>query len=183
MSRDRGKAWVTQMVRKRKQGEESAFSELTPAQQRAWLAFIRLRLRLTYEMNRQLQAEANLSLADYDVLNALRYEPEGRTQITALAIRIGWERSRLSHHLRRLEGRELVELRTAPTDRRATEITLTDQGWAEITQASTGHVELIQRLFFDGLPNELIEPMTVALESIYDNVIERGTLPRPAHES
>ena len=106
------------MPRKRKQGEESAFSKLTPAQQRAWLAFIRLRLRLTYEMNRQLQAEANLSLADYDVLNALRYEPEGRTQITALAIRIGWERSRLSHHLRRLEGRELVELRTAATDRR-----------------------------------------------------------------
>jgi len=171
------------MVRKRKQGEESAFSELTPAQQRAWLAFILLRLLLTYEMNRQLQAESNLSLSDYDVLNALRYEPKGRTQITALAIRIGWERSRLSHHLRRLEGRELVELRAAPSDRRATEITLTDQGWAEITHASTGHVELIQRLFFDGLPDELLEPMTVALESIYDNVIERGTLPRPAHES
>ena len=80
------------MARKRKQGKESAFSKLTPAQQRAWLAFIRLRLRLTYEMNRQLQDETNLSLADYDVLNALRYEPEGRTQITALAIRIGWER-------------------------------------------------------------------------------------------
>src|SRR4029077_14577927 len=80
----------TQMARKRKQREESAFSKLTPAQQRAWLAFIRLRLRLSYEMNRQLQAESNLSLADYDVLNALRYEPEGWTQITALAIRIGW---------------------------------------------------------------------------------------------
>ena len=138
---------------------------------------------MTYEMNRQLQAESNLSLADYDVLNALRYEPEGRAQITTLAIRIGWERSRLSHHLRRLEGRELIELRTAPTDRRATEVLLTDLGWAEITQASKGHVELIQRLFFDGLPDELVEPMTVALESIYDNVIARGTLPRPAHES
>ena len=93
------------MARKPKQGQESAFSKLTPAEQRAWLAFIRLRLRLTYEMNRQLQAESNLSLADYDVLNALRYEPKGRTQITALAIRIGWERSRLSHHLRRLRSR------------------------------------------------------------------------------
>jgi DNA-binding MarR family transcriptional regulator len=171
------------MARKRKQGQESAFSKLTPAAQRAWLAFIRLRLRLTYEMNRQLQADADLSLSDDDVLNALRYEPEGRKQITALASRIGWERSRLSHHLRRLERRELVELRPARIDRRATEITLTDQGWAEITQASTGHVELIQRLFFDGLPNELLERMTVALESIYGNVIERGTLPRPAHES
>src|SRR4029079_8032015 len=111
------------MARKPKQGEESAFSKLTPAQQRAWLAFIRLRLRVTYEMKRPLHAEGHLSLADYDVLNALRYEPEGRTQITALAIRIGWERSRLSHHLRRLEGRELVELRTAPTDRRGPALT------------------------------------------------------------
>src|SRR5712675_223159 len=102
------------MARRRKQREESAFDRLTPAQQRAWLAFIRIRLRLTYEMNRQLQIDTNLSLSDYDVLNALRYEPEGRTQITALAIRIGWERSRLSHHLRRLQTRELVELRTAP---------------------------------------------------------------------
>src|SRR5258708_14114757 len=148
------------MARKRKQGEESAFTKLTPGQQRAWLAFIRLRLRLTYEMNRQLQAEANLSLADFDVLNALRYEPEGRTQITALAIRIGWERSRLSHHLRRLEGRELVELRTAPTDRRATEITLTDEGWVEITQAPTAPVEPIQRLFFDSPPNYHTLPIT-----------------------
>lgn len=171
------------MAGKRKQREKSGFSKLTPAQQRAWLAFIRLRLRLDYEMNHQLQTDSNLSLADYDVLNALRYEPEGRTQITALAIRIGWERSRLSHHLRRLEGRKLVKLRPAPTDRRATQIALSDKGWAEITQASTGHVELIQRLFFDGLPGDLVEPITVALESIYDNVIERGTLPRPAHES
>src|SRR5258707_7344223 len=143
------------MARKRKRGDESEFRKMKPAQQRAWLAFMRLRLRLTYEMSRQLQAEANLSLADYDVLNALRYEPEGRTQITALAVRIGWERSRLSHHLRRLEGRELVELRTAQADRRATEGNLTDQSWAEITQASTRHVALIQRLVFDCLPDEL----------------------------
>src|SRR6185369_12181670 len=86
MCPDRVKPRSTQMPRRRKQREESAFGTLTPAQQRAWLAFIRLRLRLTYEMNRQLQAETNLSLSDYDVLNALRYEPEGRTQVTALAI-------------------------------------------------------------------------------------------------
>src|SRR5260370_41707508 len=151
------------MARKRRQGEESAFSKLTPAQQRAWLAFIRLRLRLTYEMNRQLQDETNLSLSDYDVLNALRYEPEGRTQITALAIRIGWERSRLSHHLPRLEGRELIELRTAPTDRRAPEAKLTALGWCEVTPGSAGHVELIQRLFFGGLPDEVVVALDLAL--------------------
>ena len=144
---------------------------------------MRVQLRLTYEMNRQLQADSNLSLPDYDVLNALRYAPGGRTVISELAAQISWERSRLSHHVRRLENRELVESRPAPADRRATEITLTDQGWDEITRASSGHIDLVRRLFFDGLPDDLLEPLTIGLESVYDNIIARGTLPAPADGS
>ena len=144
---------------------------------------MRVQLRLTYEMNRQLQADSNLSLPDYDVLNALRYAPGGRRVISELAARIGWERSRLSHHVRRLENRGLVDSRPAPADRRATEITLTDQGWDEITRASSGHIDLVRRLFFDGLPDELLEPFTIGLERVYDNIIDRGTLPAPAEGS
>ena len=144
---------------------------------------MRVQLRLTYEMNRELQADSNLSLSDYDVLNALRYAPGGRMRITALAAQIGWERSRASHHVRRLQQRGLVESRQAPADRRATEITITDQGWDEITHASSGHIDLIRHLFFDGLPDELLEPLTVGLECVYDNILERGTLPAPADES
>jgi DNA-binding MarR family transcriptional regulator len=144
---------------------------------------MRVQLRLTYEMNRELQADGNLSLSDYDVLNALRYAPGGRMRITMLAARIGWERSRLSHHVRRLEKRGLVECRLAPADRRATEITLSDQGWDAITRASSGHIDLVRRLFFDGLPDELLEPLTVGLESVYDNILEHGTLPAPTDDS
>jgi DNA-binding MarR family transcriptional regulator len=143
---------------------------------------MRVQLRLTYEMNRELQADSKLSLPDYDVLNALRYARGGRMRITALAAQIGWERSRLSHHVRRLQNRGLVESRQAPADRRATEITITDQGWDEITHASSGHIDLVRRLFFDGLPDELIEPMTVGLERVYDNILDRGTLPAPVDE-
>jgi len=167
------------MSRKDTARPESAFTTLTPAQQRAWLAYMRVQLRLTYEMNRELQADSNLSLPDYDVLNALRYAPDGRLRITALAAGIGWERSRLSHHVRRLERRALVACRLAPTDRRATEVTLSDQGWDEITRASGGHIDLVRRLFFDGVPAELLDPLTVALENVYDNILERGTLPAP----
>jgi DNA-binding MarR family transcriptional regulator len=147
------------------------------------MAYMRLLQRLTFEMNRQLQADSNLSLPDYDVLNALRYAAGGRMRITALAAQIGWERSRLSHHVRRLQNRALVECRPAPADRRATEITLTDRGWDEITRASLGHIEHVRRLFFEGLPDELLEPLAIGLESVYDNIIERGTLPAPADES
>jgi DNA-binding MarR family transcriptional regulator len=162
---------------------DSAFRTLTREQQRAWLAYMRVQLRLTYEMNRELQADSNLSLPDYDVLNALRYAPGGRMQITALAAQIGWERSRVSHHVRRLQQRGLVESRQAPADRRATEITITDEGWDEVTHASTGHIDLVRRLFFDGLPDELLEPLTVGLERVYDNILDRGTLPAPADGS
>jgi DNA-binding MarR family transcriptional regulator len=173
---------IHDVSRKDRSRSDSAFRTLTPEQQRAWLAYMRVQLRLTYEMNRELQADSKLSLPDYDVLNALRYAPGGRMRITALAARIGWERSRLSHHVRRLENRRLVECRPAPADRRATEMTLTDQGWDEITSASSGHIELVRRLFFEGLPDELLEPLTVGLESVYANIIEHGTLPAPGDE-
>jgi DNA-binding MarR family transcriptional regulator len=143
---------------------------------------MRVQLRLTYEMNRELKADSNLSLSDYDVLNALRYAPGGRMRITLLAATIGWERSRLSHHVRRLEKRGLVESRIAPADRRATEVALTNRGWDDITRASGGHIDLVRRLFFAGLPDELLEPLTIGLESVYDNIIDHGTLPAPTDE-
>jgi DNA-binding MarR family transcriptional regulator len=103
-------------------------------------------------------------------------------RITLLAATIGWERSRLSHHVRRLEKRGLVESRIAPADRRATEVALTNRGWDDITRASGGHIDLVRRLFFAGLPDELLEPLTIGLESVYDNIIDHGTLPAPTDE-
>ena len=69
------------MSHKPKRQPGSAFETLTPGQQRAWLAYMRVQLRLTYEMNRQLQADSNLSLPDYDVLNALQAPNELRSPV------------------------------------------------------------------------------------------------------
>ena len=66
-------------------------------QQRAWLAYIRVQLRLAYEMNRQLLADSGMSLPDYDLLTGLSVADGGRMPITVLAAQIGWERSRVSH--------------------------------------------------------------------------------------
>jgi DNA-binding MarR family transcriptional regulator len=153
---------------------------LTRQQQRAWLAYMRVQLRLRYEMNRQLQNDSGLSLADYDVLNALRYSPDGAMQITALAARIGWERSRLSHHARRMSARGLVTCAVLASDRRATEVRLTDQGRQAITDASEGHIQLVRRLFFGGLPADHLAAVTEAFEAVYENLIENGSLPAPA---
>ena len=153
---------------------------LTRQQQRAWLAYMRVQLRLSYEMNRQLQNDSDLSLADYDVLNALRYSPDGAMQISALAARISWERSRLSHQARRMSARGLVTCDVLASDRRATEVRLTDQGWQAIIDASEGHIQLVRRLFFGGLAPDHLVAVTEALEAVYENLIENGSLPAPA---
>jgi DNA-binding MarR family transcriptional regulator len=141
-----------------------------------------LQQRLGYEMNRQLQADSELSLADYDVLNALSAAPDERMQVSALAARIGWERSRLSHHAKRMQSRGMVQCDLAASDRRATEIRLTPGGRRAIAEAAPGHVDLVRHLFFEGLPKERLAPLSEALEAIYDHVVQYGTLPAPASE-
>src|ERR1700740_1454693 len=94
-------------------------------QQRAWLAYIRVQLRLAYEMNRPLLADSGMSPQECDVLTGLSVADEGRMQITVLAAQIGWERSRVSHHVRRMAARGLVTCDLSAADRRGHEGALT----------------------------------------------------------
>jgi DNA-binding MarR family transcriptional regulator len=148
-------------------------------QQRAWLAYIRVQMRLAYEMNRQLLADNGMSLQDYDVLTALSVADGGRMPITVLAAQIGWERSRVSHHVRRMSARGLVTCGLSAADKRVTEVTMTDRGRQALEDAAPGHVDLVRRLFFGGLPESLVGPLSEALESVYTNIIEKGSLPPP----
>ncbi|WP_231963384.1 MarR family winged helix-turn-helix transcriptional regulator [Mycobacterium adipatum] len=79
---------------------------------------MRVQLRMNYEMNRQLQADSQLSLADYDVLVALSGNRDRAMRVSDLAAQIGWERNRLSHQLRRMEERGLTERRPNAEDGR-----------------------------------------------------------------
>jgi DNA-binding MarR family transcriptional regulator len=167
------------MSRNDTSGTAPAGGWLEGDQQRAWLAYIRVQLRLSYEMNRQLLADSGMSLPDYDVLTALSVADGGRMQITVLAAQIGWERSRVSHHVRRMSDRDLVSLGLSAADRRVTEVTLTARGRQALQEAAPGHVDLVRRLFFGGLPDGLVAPLGEALESMYANIIKQGSLPPP----
>jgi DNA-binding MarR family transcriptional regulator len=150
---------------------------LSATELRAFRAFMRVQMRMNYEMNRQLQSDNDLSLADYHVLNALTDAPGGRLQVSDLAALIGWERSRASHQLRRLCERGLAERVPSEDDGRATDAILTDAGRAAIDAAAPGHVALVRRLFFDPLPDDLIAPLTAALEHIHVNINFDSSLP------
>src|SRR2546430_8283150 len=77
----------------------------------AELATWRSLLDTTGELRRVLGAElqeTNLSPADYQVLLALTEADGKRMRSSELARTIDWERSRLSHHLGRMERRRLI---------------------------------------------------------------------------
>jgi DNA-binding MarR family transcriptional regulator len=167
------------MSRDDEAGPVPASGWLDGDRQRVWLAYVRVQLRLAYEMNRQLLADSGMSLPDYDVLTALSVADGERMQITVLAAQIGWERSRVSHHVRRMSARGLVACGLSSADRRVTEVTLTGRGRQALDEAAPGHVELVRRLFFGGLPADLVGPLSEALESVYANIVRQGSLPPP----
>lgn len=150
---------------------------LSPAQHRAWVAYMRVQLRMQYEINRQLQRDSGLSLADYHVMNALSNAPDHKMQVTELAALIGWERSRLSHHLRRLSERGLTNRIQSAGDGRATDAVLTKQGMNAMGEAAPDHAMLVQKLFFGPLPDELVAPFTAALEHIQASLNLNSSLP------
>ena len=149
---------------------------LTPAQQKAWRAYMGLSLQMTYEMNRQLTEDHGLSLADYAVLVALADSTDGSRQLTGLASEIGWERSRLSHHLKRMCTRGLTERRAPNSDGRATDAVITAVGRAALLDAAPGHVALVQRLFFAGLSDSDVAVLGDTLGRLKAHVKENGSI-------
>jgi DNA-binding MarR family transcriptional regulator len=106
---------------------------------------------VSLELNRQLQDDRDLSLADYEVLGRLHQAPEHTLRARDLAATLTWEQSRLSHQLARMQRRGLVDKRRCTDDRRGYLISLTSPGREAIEQAAPGHVSAVRELIFDKL--------------------------------
>ncbi len=91
---------------------------LTEEEQGAWRGLLRMTSQLNARMNRQLQEEYGVSLADYDVLVVLSEAPAGRLRVFEIAGTLAWEQSRVSHQLARMQGRGLVTREECRSDAR-----------------------------------------------------------------
>lgn len=125
------------------------FMWLTEEQQQIWRGYLTMTSGVQIAMHRQLQRDCGLSLADYDVLVAL--SERGPQRINDLGAVLGWEQSRVSHQLRRMRERALVERHGTGDDRRGATVELTDSGRAALRAAAPGHAELVRSVVFDGL--------------------------------
>ncbi len=128
----------------------------TRAQLRIWRDFIETTEALRAELASRLQSECALSPGDYAVLLALSEAPQRRLRSSELATEIGWERSRLSHHLGRMERRGLIRREECAADSRGAEIVLTDGGAESFRAATVPHLSAVRELFVDALtPQQL----------------------------
>lgn len=129
---------------------------LTADEQSAWRALQTMQARLGAELNARLLSDSELSLSDYAVLVHLTDEPSGRLRLFELANEIGWERSRLSHHIARMAKRDLVEKVACDKDRRGAYVAITEEGRQAISLAAPRHVATVRQLVIDQLtPAEL----------------------------
>ena len=92
---------------------------LTDTEQQAWRAFITGSRRLLEALDADLKAQG-LNHDDYGVLVALSETDGGRMRMAELADQAVESRSRLSHHISRLEKRGFVAREGCPDDRRGT---------------------------------------------------------------
>jgi DNA-binding MarR family transcriptional regulator len=123
-------------------------------EQRTWRTFLDVDRLLPHALDRQLQRDAGLTLADYEVLSRLSEAPERRLRMAELADATLFSRSRLSHAVTRLEARGWVERTECPDDRRGLFAHLTDAGYAVLASSAPGHVDAVRRHLFDPLTAE-----------------------------
>jgi len=137
------------------------------------LATWRSLLDTTAELRRVLGAElqeTGLSPADYQVLLALTEAKGTRMRSSELARTIDWERSRLSHHLGRLERRRLIRRDDCAIDSRGAEVSLTAEGRRAFRRATVPHMRSIKRHFADGLTPEQFVALADVLVSLQNHL-------------
>ncbi|OIJ63644.1 MarR family transcriptional regulator [Streptomyces mangrovisoli] len=131
-------------------------------------------LLLNAQLARDLSRDSGLSEPDYDVLSSLASSPDHRRRVSELAARMLWSRSRLSHHLGRMEQRGLVAREECATDGRGAVVTLTDEGQQTIEKAAPLHVESVRRYFVDLLTSEQIDVFAEIGEHVVDHLKRSG---------
>ncbi len=147
---------------------------LTRDEQQAWLKLAGVMLKLAPALDSQLQRDSDLTHFEYLCL-AMLSESDGRTlRMNELAARVNSSLSRLSHVVKKLEGRNWVSRSPCEDSRRVTMISLREEGWQVLEEAAPGHVETVQALVFDGLTDEQVAALGMLAGRIVGRIESAG---------
>lgn len=135
-----------------------------------WRSFLTMHQALSRAMDRELGECSDLSGADYALLVPLSEAPRRALRAGDLGRLVDWEPSRISHQIRRMEERGLLERTSCPTDGRGTVIVLTERGLRAIEEAAPAHVEWVREHFIDLLTREERETLGEVARRVLDNL-------------
>ncbi|MCU1673929.1 MAG: regulatory protein marr [Frankiales bacterium] len=127
---------------------------LSADEQAVWRAFLGANKLVFEQLDRELQRDAKIPHAYYEILVRLSEAPERALRMSALADRSQSSRSRLSHAVARLEDQGWVKRESCAEDKRGQIARLTDEGFAALEAAAPLHVESVRRHVFDPLTAE-----------------------------
>jgi DNA-binding MarR family transcriptional regulator len=133
---------------------------------RLWRSYRGLRVRLDGALWRRLVRDSGLSGPEFELLVPLSEAPGGLLRARDLGRLVGWERSRISHQVGRMEKRGLVVREECFEDARGSMVRLTEAGRAAIVAAAPSHVESVRSLFFDALTDDELTVLTAAFERV-----------------
>ncbi|MFG1888159.1 MarR family winged helix-turn-helix transcriptional regulator [Micromonospora sp. NPDC049051] len=139
---------------------------LDPDEQRTWRAYLTASRALMEALDRELQRDAGMPHAYYEILVRLSESPRRQLRMSDLAEASGSSRSRLSHAVARLEAAGWVRRDECPTDRRGQIAVLTDEGFAALAAAAPGHVEGVRRHLFDALTPAQVDQLRRISETL-----------------
>jgi DNA-binding MarR family transcriptional regulator len=138
-------------------GDETRWLE--PDELETWLSYVAATSLLDGALDRQLQRDAGMPLAYYQILAMLSDAPGRSLRMSALAAITQSSQSRLSHAVARLESRGWVRRTPCSIDRRSTFAQLTEEGYAALAAAAPGHVCAVRRHLFDRLTPEQVQQL------------------------
>ena len=142
----------------------------------AWVRLAAVLELLPGVLDSQLRRDAELTHFDYYALAMLSEAPQRTLRMTSLAAQTNATLPRLSHVIRRLEERGLVERFPCPDDARATNVRLTPVGWDKVRRTAPGHVANVRQHVIDALTPEQVRQLAGVTEAILRRLDPDGTM-------
>jgi DNA-binding MarR family transcriptional regulator len=135
---------------------------------KAWRTFLYAHAQVRRSLERELQAEQAMGLADYELLLVLAYSDGRRLRMSELADRLALSRSGATRLIDRLEADALVERVSCDTDRRGQWAQLTDAGYERLRGASPTHLRGVAEHFLDRIPADELASLRSTLERVVE---------------